>query len=152
MRAPRSHIQRQFNPPMYRVSFTPERVMHDPPAVLRRSWSGVDIVPAVTTATATESNPSASTTTALIPKPEGEVTRLKRGGYSLETTLGWSHERYVEIQVSQFVCLLLLEGLTRAIEKSQNHIHELVNTHLKKSLPITKQNTKQLRLVCKKVG
>jgi hypothetical protein len=35
-----------------------------------------------------------------IPKPPGELTRLSRGGYSLERALGWDQERYRKIQVS----------------------------------------------------
>jgi hypothetical protein len=35
-----------------------------------------------------------------IPKPPGEVTRLRRGGYSLISTLGWQEEKYDEVQAS----------------------------------------------------
>jgi hypothetical protein len=35
-----------------------------------------------------------------ISKPRGEVTRLSRGGYSLEKTLGWEQKRYREVQVA----------------------------------------------------
>jgi hypothetical protein len=35
-----------------------------------------------------------------IPKPSGEVSRLARGGYSLETTLNWSKEMYSQFKVT----------------------------------------------------
>ena len=35
-----------------------------------------------------------------IPKPKGELSRLKRGGYSLKGTLGWDNEFYQAVQVS----------------------------------------------------
>lgn len=35
----------------------------------------------------------------LIPKPPGEVSQLKRGGYSLSKTVGWSDEVYKAVQV-----------------------------------------------------
>ncbi|EJD41723.1 hypothetical protein AURDEDRAFT_169149 [Auricularia subglabra TFB-10046 SS5] len=33
-----------------------------------------------------------------IPKPPGQVTRLKRGGYSLISALGWDNEQYIRVQ------------------------------------------------------
>lgn len=38
-----------------------------------------------------------------IPKPPGEVTRLKRGGYTLEDKLYVSHELYKTIQVCTYL-------------------------------------------------
>ncbi len=35
-----------------------------------------------------------------IPKPNGEVTRLSRGGYSLQAALRWDKAFYYEVQVS----------------------------------------------------
>jgi hypothetical protein len=34
-----------------------------------------------------------------IPKPEGEVGRPGRGGYSLETALSWDAERFKKLKV-----------------------------------------------------
>ncbi|MDT7543714.1 MAG: hypothetical protein QOE33_3626 [Acidobacteriota bacterium] len=34
-----------------------------------------------------------------IPKPQGELSRLSRGGYSLEKALGWEKSLYLQVQV-----------------------------------------------------
>ena len=34
-----------------------------------------------------------------IPKPPGDVARLKRGGYNLEQQLAWTHSLYTEVMV-----------------------------------------------------
>lgn len=34
-----------------------------------------------------------------IPKPPGQVTRLRRGGYTLIEALGWDEEYYKNVQV-----------------------------------------------------
>jgi hypothetical protein len=44
-------------------------------------------------------------TTAKLPKPKGELSRLKRGGYSLKAVLAWDDEFYHKVQAScDFVC------------------------------------------------
>ena len=35
-----------------------------------------------------------------IPKPRGEVGRLSRGGYNLQSALGWTDNLYTEVLVS----------------------------------------------------
>ncbi|KAH9478874.1 hypothetical protein JR316_0009336 [Psilocybe cubensis] len=37
--------------------------------------------------------------TGLIPKPDGEVGRPRRGGYNLEKQLGWNKRDYMELKV-----------------------------------------------------
>lgn len=39
-------------------------------------------------------------TTALIHKPQGEVSRINQGGYNLQDTLGWPAAEYEEIRMS----------------------------------------------------
>jgi hypothetical protein len=34
-----------------------------------------------------------------VPKPKGEVSRLKRGGYNLKAVLGWKESLYNEVMV-----------------------------------------------------
>jgi len=42
---------------------------------------------------------SATSEDYLIPKPDGEVGRPGRGGYSLEQTLRWEHKKYSQVKV-----------------------------------------------------
>ena len=37
----------------------------------------------------------------LIPKPRGEVGRLSRGGYNLQSALGWTDSLYSKVLVSE---------------------------------------------------
>lgn len=39
-----------------------------------------------------------------IPKPDGEVARLKRGGYNLEQQLQWDHTVYLQVMVGRPEC------------------------------------------------
>ena len=40
-----------------------------------------------------------------VPKPKGELSRLKRGGYSLKAVLTWDDEFYYKVQVDcNLVC------------------------------------------------
>ena len=43
-----------------------------------------------------------------IPKPKGELSRLKRGGYSLKQTLGWDDDHYRKVKVSPACSLFLV--------------------------------------------
>jgi hypothetical protein len=40
---------------------------------------------------------------ATIPKPSGQVTRLKRDGYNLQDKLKWKPDFYYEVQVCMFL-------------------------------------------------
>lgn len=44
-------------------------------------------------------NSEALAADAKVPKPKGELARLKRGGYSLKATLAWDDEFYQKVQV-----------------------------------------------------
>jgi hypothetical protein len=45
-------------------------------------------------------NIKALTADAKVPKPKGELSRLKRGGYSLKAALAWDDEFYHKVQVN----------------------------------------------------
>jgi hypothetical protein len=49
------------------------------------------------------SNTSRSASTSQIPKPKGQVRRIRRGGYTLKQVLSWEPKFYSEVQV----CLIL---------------------------------------------
>ncbi|KDQ55329.1 hypothetical protein JAAARDRAFT_195729 [Jaapia argillacea MUCL 33604] len=72
-----------------------------------------------------------SPSSALIPKPPGLVGRPgRKGGYTLETVLKWSHTFY---------------------ESVQTHIHLLADAHLDTHLSYKSQEASKVALVCHKV-
>ncbi|KAG1873076.1 hypothetical protein F4604DRAFT_1582707 [Suillus subluteus] len=100
---------RHFVPLTMHCNFPPERAMSPPPItqhkVFQREVNSIavaqlDLLPSSLI-------PSLP---AKIPKPPGKVSRLKRGGYNLQETLGWSPLEYEEVR--SFVIHLAREHLS----------------------------------------
>ncbi|KAG1844675.1 hypothetical protein F4604DRAFT_1596060 [Suillus subluteus] len=126
---------RHFVPLTMHCNFPPERAMSPPPItqhkVFQREVNSIavaqlDLLPSSLI-------PSLP---AKIPKPPGKVSRLKRGGYNLQETLGWSPLEYEEVR--SFVIHLAREHLsvkkTWKSQLSQNL--KLVFQEAKKRYPI----------------
>ncbi|EJD44639.1 hypothetical protein AURDEDRAFT_166428 [Auricularia subglabra TFB-10046 SS5] len=62
-----------------------------------------------------------------IPKPPGQVTRIRRGGYKLVDKLGWDKNRY---------------------RAAQEKIHELAKKYLDLRLPYSDQDPVRLQKLC----
>jgi len=83
-----------------------------------------------------------------IPKPPGELTRLSRGGYSLERALGWDQERYRKVQVS-----LLLAHTTHLNLLCMKHfVNDQARAHLQPAFPFKEQNKTAMKIVCENVS
>ncbi|EJD34211.1 hypothetical protein AURDEDRAFT_176742 [Auricularia subglabra TFB-10046 SS5] len=63
-----------------------------------------------------------------IPKPAGQVTRIKRGGYTLISALGWDNDQYKRVQLL---------------------VHSLAEDHLDTARSYAKQDSEKLEHVCK---
>jgi len=94
---------RHFNQLTIHCEFPPERTCTPPPLtqhrVFPRDADSSALDPSQTNPFAAQSlvpNPLPSK----IPKPRGEVTRISRGGYNLQMTLGWPVADYEETRVS----------------------------------------------------
>jgi hypothetical protein len=97
-------IRRHYHPPTSRTQFSPERQLFDPV-----QWSSrVIFKPDGSTDRPSDDNHAifidgapcnVNTTDATIPKPSGQVTRLKRDGYNLQDKLKWNVDFYYEVQV-----------------------------------------------------
>lgn len=108
--------QRHFLPLRLRSRFSPERCSGPSQTSTRRiifvssrQSTEVDVNP-TDLQTSVEPDPEqatpptlsqpSNTLPSLIQKPTGEVSQLKKGGYNLFQTLGWSEETYRIVQVS----------------------------------------------------
>ena len=79
------------------------------------------------------------------PKPRGELSWLKRGGYSLQATLGWDDDYYQKIQV------ILTRFVTHhAAHQTQKYISAKVRRDLPKK-PYSKQDQEKITLFCGEV-
>jgi hypothetical protein len=91
-------VQRYYHPLTIHARFSPERVLTPEPMskdmVFPREHDGCQ--PRLQGLV----DPGPINDDTSIPKPPGEVTRLRRGGYSLISALGWQEERYDEVQAS----------------------------------------------------
>jgi hypothetical protein len=98
-------IRRHYHPPTSRTRFSPERQLFDPV-----HWSSrVIFKPNGGREGLSDDDPSSgaifidgaprNTNDTAIPKPSGQVTRLKRDGYNLQDKLKWKTDFYYEIQV-----------------------------------------------------
>ncbi|KAG2091928.1 hypothetical protein BD769DRAFT_1371114 [Suillus cothurnatus] len=103
---------RHFNQLTIHCEFPPERTCTPPPLtqhrVFPRDADSSALDPSQTNPFAAQSlvpNPLPSK----IPKPRGEVTRISRGGYNLQMTLGWPVADYEETR--SFVVHLAHEHL-----------------------------------------
>lgn len=85
----------------------------------------------------------------LIAKPVGEVTRIKRGGYSLKEVLKWETGLYEEIRVSQTKTGQVLTF--SLIVLPQEAIQRLAESHLSLQHRLHKQNKEALSVVYRKV-
>jgi hypothetical protein len=82
-----------------------------------------------------------------IPKPSGQVTRLKRDGYNLQDKLKWKTDFYYEVQV----CMPLVDsGLRLTLE--QNYLHGLASIHLNLNATYTKQSSVKVKKVFDEVS
>jgi hypothetical protein len=94
---------RHFNQLTIHCEFPPERTCTPPPLTQHR------VFPRDADSSALDLNPFAAQSVvpnllpSKIPKPRGEVTRISRGGYNLQMTLGWPASDYEETRVSVLV-------------------------------------------------
>lgn len=97
IRALGSRIHRHFSPLTVRTVFKPERFRTPSPIDFQMQYSvgphNSKDPPANTLASTSRMYP-------LVPKPPGEVSRIKRGGYTLQKVLMWDDEEYKNRQVS----------------------------------------------------
>jgi hypothetical protein len=100
-------IRRHYHPPSSRTRFSPERQLVDPTQQSSRvifkpdgsrdgPFDDDDASHNIFTDSA-QINTNAIDIT--IPKPSGQVTRLKRDGYNLQDKLKWKPDFYYEVQV-----------------------------------------------------
>lgn len=97
-RALGSRVQHHFSPLTVRTIFKHERFLVSPPTAYNIIYSIEPHTPAHLTIRNLASGKAKSIP--LIPKPPGEVTRLKRGGYNLQDQLQWDEQQYHSVQVS----------------------------------------------------
>jgi hypothetical protein len=83
----------------------------------------------------------------MIRKPEGQASRLRRGGYSLLPVLQWDKELYKNVSVGSnlFILLLPLDG------DAQAFVHDVADEHLVVGHPYSSQDASAIDLVCNKV-
>lgn len=105
IRAPACRAQRHFSPLTVHTTFKKER-LSTPSSIAYHNIYSVGSH----TSSNHAANPFAVGTTAvstsvkaLLKKPDGEVTRLARGGYNLQAELKWREEFYQECQVRSSV-------------------------------------------------
>ena len=113
LRAPNSRFQRHFSPLIVRTVFKPEIFLSPPPIAYRVVYStGVHVpkeVPGATDPATYTTDPALT----IIPKPPGDVTRLKRNGYKLKLEMAkhlkWTEDDYQRCLVSSkfFTCIYL---------------------------------------------
>jgi hypothetical protein len=130
----RARHQRYFPPPIARVLFRREALPHIVPLTMRRRF-GFDN-------TSTGEVQGART-----PKPPGEVSRLSRGGYSLQAALGWDNREYQAFKVSTFRSTSLPAGP----DKLQNLVSDLANEHLRPDVTLAQQDDAKVEFVCQEV-
>lgn len=107
IRAPNSRIQRHFSPLVVQTVFKPEIFLSSPAISYRVVYSVGDHAPEKCLTNPDLTDPARYRTDPklpLIPKPPGEVTRLSRNGYKLQTELekhlGWTEDEYQSCLVS----------------------------------------------------
>lgn len=103
-------IQRQFFPSSGRVRFESERLLTPPPLSAKTKFSLLkpdseddQAVPRQNSACdvpATSTNANVLEPT--IAKPDGQVCRPRRGGYTLSEKLGWDSAKYENFLVSTY--------------------------------------------------
>ncbi|KZT04240.1 uncharacterized protein LAESUDRAFT_658145 [Laetiporus sulphureus 93-53] len=111
--------QRQFHPHTMRVCFQSERLVTPPPSPARHEFGPESTAPSLTAAVLLHSCQT-------IPKPNGEVTRIGRGGYNLRDALRWKEALYTQVQ---------------------NTVHRLADAHLQIHTSFSKQSSQDLQTV-----
>lgn len=125
IRAPASRVMRHFSPLTTRTTFKQERLSTPPPIAYR-------IVYPVGTHTpkSTATNPfgcsKPKSKTSLKKKPDGEVTRLNRGGYNLQAELKWADELYQSCQVNYPTINLAYNITETSVQKTLSKIADTV--------------------------
>lgn len=106
----RAAIKHYTPPTIYHANFAAELLLHSP-SHYREVWGDHDAsqTPPIPPNPSAQPKPPTNdrfTTPPpeeLIPKPDGEVTRISRGGYNLEAAMKWNdHALYTKVQVSAF--------------------------------------------------
>lgn len=106
IRAPGSRVQRHFSPLTTRSVFKQERLSTPPQIAYHITYTAgahnprSDIVDPLAVVKVTFKAPP-------IKKPDGEVTRINRGGYNLQAELKWTDEFYATCQVRLFYIIYL---------------------------------------------
>lgn len=105
IRAPASRVQRHFSPLTTQTTFKQEHLSTPPPLAYHI------VYPAGTHTPNTSADPFACSKpkpkALLKKKPDGEVTRLNRGGYNLQAELKWTDDLYQACQASSLTINLL---------------------------------------------
>ncbi|THH11687.1 hypothetical protein EW146_g7956 [Bondarzewia mesenterica] len=115
------HIQCYFHPLLYHARFSPERLLI-PPVLSVRTVFLPETDRQLASAVGNHVEPGST----LIPKPNGEVTRLNRDGYNLKSILNWAEDMYELIMAS---------------------IHGLASQYLRVENTFSKQDNMKLTLV-----
>lgn len=96
IRAARTFARREYGPSPLQLRFTCERSLPSCDTPLQTAFDlTISIAPLPPSITESATNPQCPQ----IRKPPGEVTRIKRGGYSLEKTLNWPKDTYAQFMV-----------------------------------------------------
>jgi hypothetical protein len=100
---------RHFAPLTMHCNFLPERALTPPPITQHKVFLR-EVNSVAVTHLGLPPGPLAPSPLPKMSKPPGEVGRLKRGGYNLQETLGWSPLEYEEVRVRTCYCRVFLRG------------------------------------------
>lgn len=99
VRAPASRVQRHFSPLTMRTTFKQEHFSTPPPIAYHIVYPAGTHTPKSTAANPFTSDKPKSKAL-LKKKPDGEVTRINRGGYNLQAELKWADKLDQTCQVN----------------------------------------------------
>lgn len=142
-----------FKPLTIHCEFPPERALTPPPLTQHRVFSqDADSVQPIVQSIPAAPEPcvSAGMSSKKIQKPRGEVSRISRGGYNLQETLGWSSSEYEEIRVSGHRSILLFAE-HHITSHLQSFVVHLAREYLKVNQSWKKQSRSSLILLYEEV-
>jgi hypothetical protein len=154
-RAVHFRYHRHFKPLTIHCDFPPERIYTPIPLTQHMSFSR-DTDCTVSAPDVSQHTPSAvqspvpAVLLARIPKPRGDVSRIKRGGYNLHEALGWPSSDYEETRVRVLTPTSYDSPLT--IILLQTFVVHLAREHLKVNKSWRSQSKASLTIVYAEVG
>jgi hypothetical protein len=138
---------RHFKPLTIHCEFPPERT-YTPPQLTQHKVFTLDADSSARLNSSLAQAPVPTAARSKIPKPRGEVSRINRGGYNLQDTLGWPSSEYEEIRVSD-LCNCNFSLLCPVI--SQNFVTHLAREYLKLNKSWSKQSKSSVTVLYQEV-